>query len=139
MPLFLLLLQGCAKGRRITHEPIKEQNGIIKIDLKDIRKGAIHFYTFNSPKGKRIDFFVAKDSNGNINSAFDACAICYRKRLGYRKEDEYIVCNACGNKYEIADLDKGLGSCLPIPLKHSIEGEYLTIKTPEFLRGGYLF
>jgi hypothetical protein len=75
--------------------------------------------------GKKINFFLVK-INGDVQSYFDACAICYQKRVGYRVESEEIVCRACDLRYSIYDLKIGKGSCHPIELMGHIEkGVYI--------------
>ena len=91
--------------------------GDIAINLKALsalREGTPEFYTFDSD-GKRIDFFLIR-VRGDVQSYFDACAMCYTKRLGYRVEGGYIVCVACNLRYTPDELKTGIGGCHPIVL-----------------------
>jgi len=82
------------------------------------------FYTYQY-HNKNISFFVLK-LNEKVVSFFDACASCYPHKLGYRCEDGSVVCRACGLKFSVYKLEKGLGGCYPIRIEGRTEkGKYL--------------
>lgn len=101
--------------------------GDVAINIKTLKGKVPVFYTYDFD-GRRIDFFLIK-VNGNVQSYFDACAMCYHKKLGYRVEGNEIVCRACNLRYTADELKTGLGSCHPIPLPGRTEnGTYIITK-----------
>lgn len=107
--------------------------GDIAINVRSLKEGVPEFYTFDSA-GKRIDFFLIR-VNGEIQSYFDACAMCYSEKLGYRVVGGEIVCRACNLKYTADELKTGIGGCHPIPLPGRTEnGSYII--TPDSIKAG---
>jgi len=116
------------------------ESEIIKIPLSKISANA-EWYEYDS-NGVRIKYFVVKDDNGNVKTAFDACDVCYRSKKGYRQEGKDMVCNNCGNHYAISGLGtKNLrgGGCWPGYLSSEVEGDYLIIKKSDLEGGQYRF
>lgn len=80
----------------------------VVISMKTLREKIPEFYTMVLD-GKKINFFLVK-INGDVQSYFDACPMCYQKRVGCRVEGEKIVCRACNLRYSIYDLKTGNGN-----------------------------
>ncbi|MCX8163140.1 MAG: DUF2318 domain-containing protein [Candidatus Micrarchaeota archaeon] len=115
-------------------------NEYLLIDLAEISNKA-KFYTYNL-NGTNIRFFVLKASDGSIKTAFDACDVCYPYKKGYRQEDNYMVCNACGNKFLIDMLgkeNKAGGGCWPVYLPSFVFNNSLLIKKSDLEQGIRLF
>lgn len=101
----------------------------VSIPLSEVKSQA-KWYEYDLGEEK-IRFFVVKDSDGNIKTAFDACDVCYRYGKGYRQEGDYMVCNNCGRRYPIAGLgteNKNPGGCWPGYLPNTIKGDNILIK-----------
>ncbi len=99
--------------------------GNIAVNIKTLGEKVPQFYTCVLA-GRRIDFFLVK-VNGAVQSYFDACAMCYPKKLGYRVEGNEIVCKACNLRYTAEELKTGKGSCHPIPLPGRTENGFYII------------
>jgi len=98
-----------------------------KIALNEIGKDA-QWFTHNS-NGVNVKYFVVRDKDGNVKTAYDACDVCYRSKKGYRQEGEDMICNNCGNHYPVSGIGTQnlKGGCWPSYLKNSNDGEYLVI------------
>lgn len=113
------------------------RDGDIAINIKTLRERVPEFYTFDLG-GQKIDFFLIR-INGDVQSYFDACAMCYPKKLGYRVEGEEIVCRACTLRYTPDELKTGKGSCHPIPIRGRIEKETYIITKGAIKAGSNYF
>ncbi len=97
---------------------IEAQNGIVNIDASEISDTA-QFYTFIS-NGTDIKFFVLKSSDGKIRAAFDACQVCYSRKLGYSQEGDQMICKNCGNIFLAVKISEEKGGCNPVPISNDL-------------------
>jgi uncharacterized membrane protein len=99
-------------------------NDYASVEVGHLKEKVPEFFSYNY-MGKRINFFVIK-INGRVSSFLDACSTCYPKKAGFRYEDGYISCRACDVSYHVEDIEKGIGSCIPLKLPgEEKEGRYL--------------
>jgi len=125
------------KGR--SFDRVSASGDIVKIPLKSVSDGNVHFFTFASDKGK-IHFFVRMDGAGNLHTHFDACYTCYKFDKGYRVEGTDLVCNECGYRFRLADEEwEDRGGCVPIGFPHTSDTKNLIIRVSDLLRGVKLF
>ena len=111
----------------------------MKIPMKDVSDGRVHFFSFKNGD-KNINFFVRMDGAGKLHAYFDACFTCYKLKKGYRVEGTDIVCNECGTKFRLADeVWKNVGGCAPIAVPSTINGDFLMIRASDLGRGEKLF
>ncbi len=129
-----LVFASCARKPEYQAAPSSE--GTIKFSMNEMEEGKPVFRS-HEHEDTRIDYFVLKVNN-TVESYFDACAKCYPKKLGYRTEGRELVCVACGQRFHIEGL-KGFGSCYPLPIKGSIEGDVYVIEEKELLKGAKYF
>lgn len=124
----------------VEHKVVKSQNGEIRIPVRDISDGGVHFFTYKT-EGKRINFLVRTDVKGILMAYFDACYACYKKKEGYRVEGTELVCNECNLRYNIADeIWKPVGmGCSPIPFQSNIRDNELVIDLKDIEKGKRLF
>jgi uncharacterized membrane protein len=136
--LILLVLFSCST-QEAKYPVVKADGSIVKIPLKDVSDGRVHFFSFKSG-GKNINFFVRMDGAGKLHTCFDACFTCYKFKKGYRVEGTDIVCNECGTKFRLADeVWKDVGGCAPIALPSAINGDFILINASDLKRGEKLF
>jgi uncharacterized membrane protein len=118
---------------------VQADNGMVKISLKEVSDGRVHFFSYKSG-GKIINFFIRMDGAGKLHACFDACYSCYKKKKGYRVEGTDIVCNECGTKFRLAEeVWKDVSGCAPIALPSVVRGEFIVISASELGRGEKLF
>lgn len=96
-------------------------NGEINLAVEIFSDNLAHYYNTELPNEKTIYFFVIKDNNGVYRAAANACQVCFDARMGFRQEDDFMVCNTCGNKYPLEKIATEKGGCNPGPINPSLE------------------
>jgi uncharacterized membrane protein len=87
----------------------------IVISKKDITAKA-KFYAY-AVDGRNMEIFAVRASDGTIRTALNTCQICYGSGRGYyRQEGAYFVCQNCGNRFSLDQIEKIKGGCNPIPI-----------------------
>ncbi len=114
-------------------------DGSIDLPVSDLKSGDVKFFSYRDPAGGRIRFLLARDSNGDIHGAFDACKRCYTYHKGYYASGHELICRFCGNRYKLEAMESGLGSCVPVKLPFKASGHAVQIKAAELEQGHDLF
>jgi len=88
--------------------------GII-IKKKDITAAATFIpYAYN---GLKMEIIAVKASDGTIRSALNTCQVCYQSGRGYYKQEGGVfVCQNCGNRFRVDQVEKIKGGCNPVPI-----------------------
>lgn len=111
--------------------PGKEQAGS---SIKEVKDSDIVIQTKNitdTPSfypaeinGTKLEVIAVKASDGTIRTAFNTCQVCYNSGKGYYKvEGNQLVCQNCGNRFGMDDVEVTKGGCNPVP----ITKEYKTV------------
>lgn len=67
--------------------------------------------------GTEMEVIAVKDSSGNIRTAFNTCQICFSSGRGYYVQDgDQIVCQNCGNRFSVDQIEVEVGGCNPYPI-----------------------
>ncbi len=115
----------------------------IVIAKKDITSTAKFYpYTVN---GKPMEVFAVKAPDGTIRTALNTCQVCYSSGRGYYvQEGSVFVCQNCGNRFRLDQIEKIKGGCNPIPVLGAdktdlgasigISKDYLASAAPYFAR-----
>ncbi|HTY54591.1 MAG TPA: Fe-S-containing protein, partial [Candidatus Binataceae bacterium] len=64
---------------------------LLNIPVANLARGDAQTYCYEDRAGEKIRFILARDSDGNIHSAFDACSQCYSFHKGYKVTGGAIV------------------------------------------------
>jgi uncharacterized membrane protein len=105
------------------HPPVAERDGEVRLPLAAVDDGGVHFYTFRPGAEGQVNLFVRRDGEGRLHASLDACYGCFQYRLGYRREGDAVVCNACLLAFPLREAAWDyIGPCAPIPLPHRVEG-----------------
>lgn len=113
--------------------------GSIDVPISGLKLGRVELFSYRDHAGNQIRFLLARDSNGRVHGAFDACEHCYTYHRGYTASHGELICRFCGNRYKLEAMDSGLASCVPIKLPVQIAGQTAKIRTAELERGRQLF
>ena len=130
-----LFIFGCSSNDKTTNKNVENT---ISIPVNSVTN-QMQKFTHNV-KGTEVTYFVVKDSNNDIKTAFDACDVCGGKK-GYHQEGDQAVCNNCGLKFAISGLgtkNKGSG-CWPSHINHEIKNGNVIIKNSELEAGAFRF
>lgn len=111
----------------------------VRIPIAEVSDGKAKFYNYTLSDNKEISFFVIKSSDGIFRAAFNACDVCYEKRLGYHQEGDDMVCNKCGRHFPTSKVNEVKGGCNPAPLERTVEGDHLVIKADDLKQGAFYF
>lgn len=92
---------------------ITDQNLIIK--TADITENAL-FFPVNID-GVDMEVLAVKAPDGTIRTAFNACHVCYSSGRGFFvQEGMVLVCQNCGRRYRMSQLERQAGGCNPEPI-----------------------
>lgn len=117
--------------------PVQAEGQAVRLPLARVGDGQAHFFRYEG--SRPIRFFVARDSNGVFRAAFDACDVCFEKRLGYRQDGDRMVCRECGQTFPIGLVNERSGGCNPAPLERTVEGAFLVLRIPDLEAGARYF
>jgi uncharacterized membrane protein len=77
-----------------------------------------------SINGVDLEVIAVKASDGTLRTAFNTCQVCYSSGKGYYGvEGDQLICQNCGNRFGMDDLEVTRGGCNPVP----ITPEYKTV------------
>ncbi|MBK5246984.1 MAG: DUF2318 domain-containing protein [Peptostreptococcaceae bacterium] len=111
------------------------ENGDIEIPIADITEIAT-FYAYTELDSK-MEVLAVKASDGTIRTAFNTCQVCYSSGRGYYiQEGDVLVCQNCGNRFSMDEVEVTKGGCNPVPIfeeQKEVNGDTITI-TKEFLK-----
>ena len=81
--------------------------------------------------GTKLEVMAVKAPDGTTRTAFNTCQICYDSGRGYYKQDgDVLVCQNCGNRFEMSQVEVASGGCNPVPIfdeNKTVDSENITI------------
>jgi uncharacterized membrane protein len=111
----------------------------LSIPTSDLRAGEVKFFSYRADPASEIRFLLARDSDGHLHGALDACQRCYTYHRGYGWSGGYLICRVCGNRYKLDKLTTGIASCAPANLKFQSTGKTVQIQTSDLKRASGFF
>ncbi len=105
----------------------------------DFADGKARYYSYNSPQGITIRYFIMRSSDGIIRAAFDACDTCWSSGKGYHQEGDVMVCNNCGLRFPSVKINEVKGGCNPSPLTRTVQGDKVIIKVNDIIEQGSFY
>ncbi len=67
--------------------------------------------------GIDMEIIAVMDSTGAIRTAFNTCQICYDSGRGYYEQvGNTLVCQNCGNRFTVDQVEVETGGCNPWPI-----------------------
>ena len=92
------------------------------IPVSDISE-KVSFYPVEAD-GTKMEVLAVKAPDGTIRTAFNTCQVCYSSGRGYYiQEEDVLVCQNCGNRFAMDDVEVTRGGCNPVPITE----EYKTV------------
>ncbi|MCG8462716.1 MAG: DUF2318 domain-containing protein [Holophagales bacterium] len=116
-----------------------DADGQVKIDVSDLERRQVRFYRFLNYGNQEVKFFVGRDLDGRIHTAFDASETDYKRKRGFRHEGDWMVNNKCDTAVRLAEVSGEGGGCRPVPLKHRLKGDQLILTEAQILTGWRYF
>ncbi len=122
-------------------EEVKLVDGALTLEASIFDDNLAHYYHTKLSSGKIVYFFVVKDSGGVYRAAANACQVCFEDRMGFSQQGNFMVCNACKNKYPLEKIATEKGGCNPGPINPNlvVENGRITIKESELQEVADLF
>jgi uncharacterized membrane protein len=67
--------------------------------------------------GTKLEVISVKAPDGSVRTAFNTCQVCYDSGRGYyEQEGEALVCQNCGNRFRMSQVETVSGGCNPVPI-----------------------
>jgi uncharacterized membrane protein len=83
-----------------------------------------------------LEVIAVEAPDGTIRTAFNTCQVCYDSGRGYYKQEgDVLVCQNCGNRFRMDQVEVQSGGCNPVPIfsqNKTVSDESITI-SKEFL------
>ena len=127
------------------------RNGVLKAEttkggdlriLKSEVTSTVKFYPYTAD-GVKMEVVAVKASDGTIRTAFNTCQVCYNSGRGYYiQEGDELVCQNCGNRFQIDKVEKIKNGCNPVPITSDLktdDGKYITISKSLLTKAKGLF
>ena len=84
--------------------------------LKSEVSETVKFYPYKAGK-TNMEVMAVKASDATIRTAFNTCQVCYDSGRGYYKQQgDELVCQNCGNRFQLDQIEKIKGGCNPVPI-----------------------
>ncbi|HKV54760.1 MAG TPA: Fe-S-containing protein [Candidatus Binataceae bacterium] len=112
----------------------------LSIPFGKLARGTVNFFCFRDRAGNKIRFLLARDMDGKVQSAFDACSQCYKFGKGFSVSHGELICRVCGNHYKLSEIRTGKASCVPVklPVSENRDG-MVQVKASDLRNGRSLF
>ena len=126
-----LFAQGTELNQR---KPVIADRDLV-IRTADITGNALFFPV--DIDGGRMEVLAVKAPDGTIRTAFNTCQVCYASGRGYYVQTSTVlVCQNCGNRFRMSQVERRAGGCNPVPILPSnktVTSDTITISR-EYLR-----
>jgi uncharacterized membrane protein len=68
-------------------------------------------------EGTRLEVLAVRAPDGTIRTAFNTCQVCYGSGRGfYKQQGTVLVCQNCGNRFRMSQVERRSGGCNPVPV-----------------------
>ncbi|MCX8131844.1 MAG: DUF2318 domain-containing protein [Clostridia bacterium] len=112
--IFVTGLAACS-GSSNEKESTSASGGDLVITKSEISETA-KFYPYKVGK-TNMEVVALKASDGTIRTALNTCQVCYDSGRGYYvQEGSELVCQNCGNRFGVDDVEVVRGGCNPVPV-----------------------
>lgn len=102
------------------------ETGVASGDLKVLKSEVsttAKFYSYQAGKTK-MEVLAVKASDGTIRTALNTCQVCFDSGRGYYKQQgDELVCQNCGNRFQLDQIEKIKGGCNPVPIMNEDKTE----------------
>jgi uncharacterized membrane protein len=104
---------GQTAGQNVVKPAIADRDLVIQIS--EVTENAI-FYPVDI-EGTRLEVLAVKAPDGTIRTAFNTCQVCYSSGRGfYKQQGTVLVCQNCGNRFRMSQVEVRSGGCNPVPI-----------------------
>ena len=113
--LLALAASGYAQSGQLNAvKPVVTDSDLV-IRIADITENAT-FYPVDIG-GTRLEALAVRAPDGTIRTAFNTCQVCYASGRGfYKQQGTVLVCQNCGNRFRMSQVEVRSGGCNPVPI-----------------------
>jgi uncharacterized membrane protein len=109
--LIATLLTACSGAAK--QKPIVDADVVIKKSTVSTKAQFIPVEV----DGTKLEIIAVTAPDGTIRTAFNTCQVCYDSGKGFYKQDgDVLVCQNCGNRFKMSQVEVESGGCSPVPL-----------------------
>lgn len=106
---------GLGGGKGSANNTPVTNGGNLTITKANITEKAT-FFPYQAGNTK-MEVVAVKAPDGTIRTAFNTCQVCFDSGKGYYvQEGDELVCQNCGNRFKISDVEIVKGGCNPVPI-----------------------
>jgi len=74
--------------------------------------------------GVKMEVLAVKASDGSIRTALNTCQVCFDSGRGwYVQQGDVLVCQNCGNRFKVDQIELQKNGCNPIPITKDLKTE----------------
>ena len=96
------------------------ENGDVEVLLDKLDTKSPTFITYTSEKGSKMELVAVKDSNDNIDIAFNTCQVCNGSPKAYFVwKNNKLICENCGNTFSLKTIGQSSEGCNPMAISDS--------------------
>jgi uncharacterized membrane protein len=120
-------------GQNLVKPPVVDRDVVIQ--AAEVTENAI-FYPVDI-EGTRLEILAVRAPDGTIRTAFNTCQVCYASGRGfYKQQGSVLVCQNCGNRFRMSQVEVRSGGCNPVPIfrDHKTVTETTITISREFLK-----
>jgi uncharacterized membrane protein len=102
-------------GSKVETSQTAQQGAEIQIAKSEITQTA-KFIPYQAGD-TNMELIAVKAPDGTIRTAFNICQVCYDSGRGYyMQEGDELVCQNCGNRFNISQIELQKNGCNPVPI-----------------------
>jgi uncharacterized membrane protein len=112
--LILMLTAGTAFAQLNVVKPVVKDRDLV-IPVAEVTENAVFFPV--EIEGTRLEVLAVKTADGTVRTAFNTCQVCYASGRGfYKQQGTVLVCQNCGNRFRMSQVEVRAGGCNPVPI-----------------------
>ncbi|GHV79500.1 hypothetical protein AGMMS49944_12910 [Spirochaetia bacterium] len=127
-------------GQQNVVKPLIADKDLV-IPIAELSENAV-FYPVDID-GTRLEVLAVKAPDGTIRTAFNTCQVCYGSGRGfYKQQGALLICQNCGNRFRMSQVEKQSGGCNPVPIfaeNKTVSGSTITISKDFLVKAKGIF
>lgn len=124
--VFALTLAGCSSPAQQsapadqTSAPAQAEGQDLVIPISDVSEKALFIPV--KADGVNMEVIAVQAQDGSIRTAFNTCQVCFDSGRGYYvQEGDELVCQNCGNRFPMEEVEVTRGGCNPVPISQDLK------------------
>ena len=103
-----------------TQEAAQSEGEDLVISVGDVSEKAL--FVPVEADGVDMEVIAVQAPDGSIRTAFNTCQVCFDSGRGYYvQEGDELVCQNCGNRFPMDEVEVTRGGCNPVPIPEDLK------------------